>query len=379
MRVYVYPADVAGCGYYRLIWPAEQLRREGHNVKIVMPNERGSYLMGVTNASGELVDVQVPADADVIVLQRISHRNLVDAVRLIRAQGVAVVIDIDDDLAAIHPDNPAFYAFHPTHPPHEHSWRNVVEACRQATRVTVSTNALVRHYAAHGRVTILHNAVPKRYLEEPREDSEIIGWGGSVRSHPNDLQVMGTAITRLTREGQTLRVVGPGEMVRRYLSLDREPESTGTLDIHTGWPRELSRVGVGVAPLADTRFNRGKSWLKMLEMAALGVPCVVSPRVEYRHLHGEGVGVTAESPGEWYRLVGRLCREKSLRDELSERGRDVAGRHTIEKNAWRWAEAWATAAKVERASTPKHTPVTRRRSLVPTEGFALGVKQGRAR
>ena len=325
-----------------------------------------------------MVDVRLPEDADVVVMQRISHEHLTAAVPLIRSKGVAVVIDVDDDLAAIHPGNPAFYAFHPAHPPATHSWRNVVESCRLATHVTVSTEALTRHYAAHGRVSVLRNAVPERYLTVDHPDSDLLGWGGSVRSHPNDLQVIGTAVARLTREGRVFRVVGPPTHVREHLGLDHEPPSTGTLDMHTEWPHELAQLGIGTVPLADTRFNRAKSWLKGMEMAALGVPFVASPRAEYLRLHSLGVGVTAATSGDWYRLLDRLTRNGNLRLEMSERGRDVARRHTIEKTAWRWAEAWLTAARTEReraTTAARHTLVTRAPASEVAEGYALGVSQ----
>ena len=37
-----------------------------------------------------------------------------------------------------------------------------------------------------------------------------------------------------------------------------------------------SKVNFGIIPLRDTKFNRSKSNLKLLEMAALGLKCVVS-------------------------------------------------------------------------------------------------------
>lgn len=352
MKVYVYPADTHGCGHYRLIWPAQVLRAAGHDVTVVWPNSRGAFLSATLNARDEVVDAYVPPDADVIVLQRVSHRHVTDAVPLIRRKGVAVVVDVDDDLAMIHPDNPAFYAFHPSRPPFEHSWRNVVKTCQNATYVTVSTNALLRHYAPHRRGVILKNYVPARYLDVKHTDSDVIGWGGSIRSHPNDLQVMGTAIQRLLRDGHTFRVVGPVDGVAKRLNLSDTVmgnlEYTGTLDLTSDWPNGLASLGIGVAPLAKTRFNDAKSHLKMLEMAALGVPCVVTPSREYAALHREGIGLTAETPNAWFKRLRGLVHDESQRVELSERGRDVARRWTIEDNAWRWLETWSTALELER-------------------------------
>src|SRR3546814_11904793 len=38
------------------------------------------------------------------------------------------------------------------------------------------------------------------------------------------------------------------------------------------WPAAVASLGVGIAPLADTKFNASKSWLKAAELSACGVP-----------------------------------------------------------------------------------------------------------
>lgn len=349
MRVYVFPADLHGCGYYRLIWAADQLASTGHSVTVVSPKERGSHLTATTDRQGRVVDVGYPRDADVIVLQRITHSKLVEAIRVMRAGGVAVVIDMDDDLAAIHPANPAFRAMHPNHGVSpDHNWQNTQLACEAASFVTVSTPALLKVYAPHGRGDVVYNCVPESYLKIEREDSTVVGWGGSVHSHPNDLQVTGPAIAQLTREGVRFRIVGPVEGARAALGLDEEPEATGPRDMLTEWPRALAELGVGVAPLEDTRFNAGKSWLKPLEYAALGVVPVMSPRAEYTAIHAYGVGALAAKPKQWVTRVRQLVRDDALRRDLSIHGREVAANWTVERNALNWWRVWEEAYRIER-------------------------------
>lgn len=348
MRTYVYPADEFGCGYHRLIWPAEKLRRDGHDVIIVRPRDRNAAFQGSLDAQGKLSDVRIPPDADVVVLQRITHKHLVDAIDILRRRGVAVVIDMDDDLAAVNPNNPAFAAMHPVHgASRDHNWQYAQRACEAASYVTVSTDALLPRYAPHGRGEVLYNCVPARYLDVPRVDSTVVGWAGSTHSHPDDLQVAGTALAQLARENGPFHVVGDGVGVRSALLLDHEPTVTGPQDPLTGWPREIARLGVGVAPLATTKFNAAKSWLKPLEYAALGVPCVMSPSPEYARLNEQGVGRLASKPKQWLRHLRALIADPQLRESLSVAGRDVASRWTVERNAVRWADAWEKAYAVE--------------------------------
>lgn len=348
MNVYVYPADVAGCGSYRMIWPAQVLQAQGHRVTIIHPKDRAANFRAALDVNGRVIDVSVPEDADVIVLQRTTHKYLIDAIQVLRAKGVAVVVDIDDDLGAIDPRNPAFTVLHSRlgQDP-DHNWVNTQRACEAASLVVVSTEALLHRYAPHGRGVVINNYVPKRYLDISHDDGTIIGWGGSTHSHPGDLQVIGTGVTKLMDETTYLQI-GPVTDVQQALHLDVEPAFTGPLEIEDEWPRGLARLGIGIAPLKDTRFNAGKSWLKPLEYSALGVPWVASPRVEYKRLHDEyGIGLLADKPKHWTRELRKLVRDDAYRQEMSKRCREAAAQLTIEGNVGKWWNAWSEALRVE--------------------------------
>lgn len=353
MRVYVYPADVEGCGQYRLIKAAQALQAQGYDVKIEMPAVRESIKGFTDNATGRVVGVQVPADADVIVMQRLTYGPMTEAIPLIRAKGVAVVIDMDDDLSSIDPRHPAYVKYQPG-TGGQHSWENAAAACRAATLVTTSTSALQQVYAPHGRGAVLHNCVPASYLNVPHTDSDLIGWAGSVPAHPGDLEVLGPTIRRLIGEGFPFKVVGPAYGVTKAFSLDVLPDATGNVPFDE-WPHAVATIGVGMVPLADSQFNRAKSWLKGLEMCAVGVPWVASPRVEYQRLHDLGAGVLAKKPQHWLARLRELASNASLRLEMSQGGRAVAAQHTVEGNAWKWWDAWETAYKLQRQAATAGT------------------------
>lgn len=349
MKVCVFPADLYGCGWYRLLFFAKHLQALGHDVQIIPPDRRQTGLAGEMR-DGKLIGVTAPAGADVVVMQRVTHPPVADAIPLLRAQGVAVVVDIDDDLDAISPSNPAWEALHPRSRT-EHDWASAALACQRATLVTVSSPALLRRYAAHGRGVVIPNCVPSLFLNMQRIDSGVIGWGGSIHSHPDDLQVVGTSMRRLQAEGHVFQVVGPGTGVKDALGLPREPLATGNVEIQD-WAASLSILGVGITPLADSRFNESKSWLKPLEYASVGVPPVMSPRTEYARIHEQyGVGVLAARPSHWYREVKRLAEDEAYRREVSERSRAGAALWTVERNSWRAMEAWSEAFKIQRGTS----------------------------
>jgi hypothetical protein len=358
MNVYVYPSDVTGCGYYRLIWPSMVLQAQGHKVKLLHPSNT-QRISGQTDGAGNLVTVNMPADADVMVFQRVTSKQMLNAIKIIRANGIAVVIDIDDDMSAIDQRNPAWVALHPKSGGNtaEYDWNTARKLAEAASYVTVSSDALLRRYAPHGRGMVLRNCVPEQALRlNPSKIPKSIGWGGAMMAHHDDPQVVGMSMAKIQREGYNFRIVGPQRGTREAFRLDREPSFSGAVPI-ANWPHELARLQVGIAPLNDTRFNAAKSWLKMLEYAACGVAAIGSPRAEYMRLHHLGVGLLASNPREWFSHAKKLLDNDTYREDIIAKSREAVAALTIESNAYRWMEAWSNALAVERG--------------------ALGVKTGR--
>lgn len=358
MKVVVYPADRSGCGFFRLIWVGELLWAAGHDVHVVRAEERQVRLVMERDTVRDVL-----VEADVVVFQRLTHRWMAEAVAILRAKGVAVVVDVDDDLTSIHPSNPAWAGMHPknegTRGPdgqiQRHSWRNLATACRTATLVTVSTPALLPVYASHGRGQVLYNYLPHLYDDLPHQDSDVIGWPGSYHSHPNDPEVVGGAIARLVDEGATFVMRGDPTGAGKAFGLAADPPGGGVPI--TQWPRAVAELGIGIAPLADTKFNAAKSWLKVEEMCAAGVPWVASPRAEYRRLHAMGAGLLADRPRSWYRELKRLHGSPALRQEMSEAGRAVAAKLRLADHSWRWLEAWSRAYEMQQATPCAAVPV----------------------
>lgn len=364
-RVLVMAADSFACGHLRLIWPALAVKEQDTSFDVtIVPAGDPSGFTVYADENGRARDVSVP-DCDLIVLQRPTFPQVASAIPVLRSKGIAVIVDIDDDLSHIHPDNPAFAAMHPNPgslldprlvdhmrrtrglEPRQgkHSWSAVKEACVAATMTTVSTPALAERYG-RGNARVLYNYIPEAALNAPRQDSAVIGWAGSTHSHPGDLKAMGSSIAQLVRGGAEFMVVGDGTGADRDLGLPMVPQ-TGPVEFRL-WPSAVAQIGVGVAPLLDTRFNIAKSWLKPLELSAAGVPWVASPRAEYRRLHALGCGALAEKPREWVRELRRLTQDDVYRSEKSDEARAVAAKMTIQQHAWRWAETWADAVAVER-------------------------------
>lgn len=365
MKVYALPADAFGCGHYRVIWPADVLRSQGVDVTIIPPDGQSGFQVNVqTDHYGNetLTGARVPEDADVIVLQRPAHPLQPQLIRMMRQNGIAVVVDMDDDMSSIHPNNVAFNMYRTTSST-KLSWRNAAESCKAATLVTVSTPALRRIYGLHGRCMVLDNYVPERCLEYKKLETGRFGWAGTTASHPNDLQMTGRAIQDLIDAGYPFQVIGGKSKVQAVAKLRQPPAYTGGVGLDR-WVRTIAEsCDVGMVPLAPTAFNASKSRLKGIEYLAAGVPFVYSPREEYRRLNREsGCGLVAETPKQWFAQVKRLMDDHVLRQEQVDMGRTFMADQTYQAQSWRWAEAWTRAYEIERGNKP---PETWRSSDIP--------------
>lgn len=315
------------------------------------PNKNSGFLAKTQqdeNGRETLVSVQIPEDADVIVIQRPAHPLQPQMVNILRSNGVAVVIDMDDDMSTIHPQNSAYHIYR-HHSASPLSWRYAELCCKMATAVTVSTPQLLKVYASHGRGRVINNFVPEYYLDQPKIPTQAFGWAGTTGSHPNDPQVTAPAAQRLISERHMFQVVGGDRKVQGAFRLKEPPAMTGMIPMRD-WIHTIgSSMDVGWAPLAQTSFNSSKSRLKALEYMSAGVPWIGSPRAEYRALHKDsGCGFLAETPKHWYEHTKRLLGDDSLRQEQIEAGKAYLKTQTYEQNAWRWWEVWEEASKLER-------------------------------
>lgn len=358
MKAITYSSDSFMCGHLRIKWPTEYLADLGHDVHHVAPDERSLELVFENGVPSD-VRLEQP-DVDLVVFQRVTHSHLAAAIPLIRAKGIAVVVDVDDDLSCIDPGNAAWAEHHPRNYGtqrngglHLHSWRVLQDACRDATLVTATSEPLIRKYAPHGRGIVLPNYLPDHYYEDlkPRPETDVVGWPASLHNHPNDPPAVGNAMSRLMQDGHRFMVFGQHQGCKEAFGLSSDPEATGPVEL-MDWAQTLSTLTVGIAPLADTAFNNAKSWLKPLELSARGVPWVASPRAEYRRLHAlqPAAGFLAEKPKGWYGTIRKLLADPALWDDTASAGVDLAERLRLRDHSWRWLEAWDTAIRLQTQS-----------------------------
>jgi glycosyltransferase involved in cell wall biosynthesis len=87
---------------------------------------------------------------------------------------------------------------------------------------------------------------------------------------------------------------------------------------------EVQGFDIGIMPLVDAPFERGKSGYKLVQYMACGVPAVASPVGANRTVLSPSCGIFAESDSEWNAALRRLLADADLRRGMGEQGRERA-------------------------------------------------------
>lgn len=98
---------------------------------------------------------------------------------------------------------------------------------------------------------------------------------------------------------------------------------------------------IGIIPLRNSDFADCKSPIKWIELAALGVPCVVSDTITYNTIvkHEEN-GLLFSTPEQFKEQLLRLVGDKRLRQRLGAEARKVAERYNITERYKEWLDLY---------------------------------------
>jgi len=86
----------------------------------------------------------------------------------------------------------------------------------------------------------------------------------------------------------------------------------------------LHHYSVGVMPLHDDPWSRGKCSFKMLQYMAVALPVIVSPVGMNKEVLEKGdIGFGPNTPQQWYDALDTLYRDWSLQRRLGQKGRQI--------------------------------------------------------
>ncbi|NVB81247.1 MAG: glycosyltransferase family 4 protein [Kofleriaceae bacterium] len=205
-----------------------------------------------------------------------------------------------------------------------------------ASRRVVAGNSYLAEFAAAPDKTVIIPTVVDEKRYTPRVDPEgpfTIAWTGMSHNLKELAPYVG-ALRRVLAETNGRLLIAAEALDAPFLAglpiefVKWSPETEVTV---------LAAGHVGVMPLADTPYNRGKCAFKLIQYMARAIPVVASPVGANNDVVREGVdGLFAVTDEDWADRLLTLARDRELRIRMG-----TAGRRRVE-------EAYSVSAVVPR-------------------------------
>ncbi len=225
---------------------------------------------------------------------------------------------------------------------------HLMTAAKAVTAGNAGLAAYALRFSSH--VTMLPSVVDTDHYrpdENPQTgqsgDPFTVGWIGSPSTAPY-LQLLVEPLQQLARERyvRLLVVGGPA------------PAIAGVEVIEQPWSLEqevplIQQFDVGVMPLPDTPWTRGKCAFKLIQCMACGIPVVASRVGANLDVVPPDCGKLVETPGEWLAAFRRLASDPELRQQMGE-----ASRHWVERR-YSLSSALPVLTAVIQGSTAAHS------------------------
>jgi glycosyltransferase involved in cell wall biosynthesis len=218
-------------------------------------------------------------------------------------------------------------------------WRSKVgQICRWSYRVSCG-NAYLAAYALQFNKHVVYNptTIDTEHWHNPshfsikKDDAQVtIGWTGSH-----------TTLKYLKNlEPELQSIVREFPWVSFLVIADREPNLVVPRLIFKPWTAEteiqdLMLTDIGIMPLPDDEWSKGKCGFKALQYMALKIPAVVSPVGVNDQIIDHGVnGFLAEDSEAWHEFLAKLINDVNLREKMGEQARQkVIAHYSVMSNA----------------------------------------------
>ncbi len=323
---------------YRVVIPMRELQRRNHEV------------VGAMLARGERLQIEPLADCELVQIHRMRFFDDDDPVARLKEAGVAICFDEDDDMSAGTAEVEAIVG-NETYASGRRNFDRLLEKMPEADLVTTPSETLADRFEAAGARTI--EVIDNYLLDELvgtnslGHEGFVVGWHACAE-HVIDAERLGLGevFKRLlgTHPDLIVKTIGVD------LELDHERYVASRSVPFNLLTQHLADFDIGIAPLADTTFGRGRSNVKVREYAAAGVPWLASNLGPYRDL-GPSQGGLLVDDGDWYAALDELIRDDRARRAQSERARRWGTYETISNTVHLWEEAFQETIAETHATT----------------------------
>jgi glycosyltransferase involved in cell wall biosynthesis len=224
-------------------------------------------------------------------------------------------------------------------------WRSKVKSIIRWSHKVSCGNHYLSDFARQFNTNVVFNPTTidtSYHLPRKKESNEIvIGWTGS-HSTLKYLDEIVPVIQHLERKYQGDRVY-PGGGVRPSLVFVVIANKMPGLPVRSlryiPWNREteiedLSNIDIGIMPLPNDDWSKGKCGFKLLQYMAIGIPSIASPVGANMEIISNGVeGFICAGSQQWIEALERLIEDPALRIQMGKAGRTKVGkRYSVDSN-----------------------------------------------
>jgi glycosyltransferase involved in cell wall biosynthesis len=299
-----------GIEYDIVAWNGKAFRPKNPVLKLLI-GEILNYFVMTAKITWALLNIK---RYDVVFVQKITLMRLL---WLLQALKVKYVYDIDDAIYTLHSAELA-KAKRPVRV------NAAIEYMKSAKHMIVelqSTEEVARQNCANV-TTILGPIDTNRYHPSSKEgrNTVTIGWIGSLSNtfYLFDIQ---HSLENLCGKYPNLRVnlIGTRGFVTTEKNISLIEWKLNT-ELH-----ELAKFDIGIMPLTDDEWSRGKGSYKLLQYLALGIPAVASPVGINTTLLKDGeTGFLAKTNKDWEEKLSLLIENAPLREQMGKKARELA-------------------------------------------------------
>lgn len=282
--------------------------------------------------------------AHVAVSQMIHTKSALDLFLSIRdAYNIPIVTEIDDNIFSVPPYNIAHTVYDPCSPLRALA----VEQFKNSDAMVVSTPYLKEVCESfNNNIYVIPNSLDFRIWDnlKKRKNTEFIriGWCAG-KTHDDDLQIIEPVVRKILERHKNVRFSFVCGVPKFFRNLDRVEaiDSSARID---RYPQFLASKAfdIGLAPLVDNAFNRGKSNLRWLEYSGLKIPTVASNVGHFAETitkDHDGILCDNQSEGEWIDALTWLISDENSRRRMGRAANQTARkRFNIDTNVFEYAK-----------------------------------------
>lgn len=326
--------NLAPCPYIRLHGPFNKLSKSD-KYTFFMYGMDSYVMMDIDNILRSKL-------FDIVVVQRILPFLDLLLARC-KKYGIKVVYETDDDLLGVEKNSPSFEYV-------DRVRSQITNFIDNADAITVTTPNLASKFDSN-KTTIIHNYYVNTVFnvkKDIKRDGKLkLGYYGTL-THSKDLFLIKDVILKLKEKYDfDFEVIGgfnaEDDVCEDWYAAVELPLNNMCFEVFMPWLSKVANWDVALVPLENSKFNLGKSELKYIELAVLGIPGVYSDMPVYNTVVKNGVsGLLATDTKDWILKIEELLSDISLRENIRKNAlNDVLENYSLDEVVNKWDDLFS--------------------------------------